>query len=196
MIHLSTYRGPEIEPFFKTLAALRISVFKEFPYLYEGSLDYEMEYLKNFARAEHSTLVLARSGDQVVGASTALPLIDAEDAFQKPFREAHLDPRRFYYFGESVLLPEFRGHGTGHRFFDERERSASALGFAECCFCAVVRPESHPLRPAHYKPLDAFWKKRGYRVQPGLVADYPWTDFGDESETSKSLQFWTRATPL
>ncbi len=196
MIHTTIFRGSDIEPFFGALAGLRIAVFKEYPYLYQGSRAYEMEYLRDFARSNHSILVLARSEGQVVGASTALPLTDAEEAFQKPFRDAHLDPRRYYYFGESVLLPEFRGQGMGHRFFDERERSAATFGFAECCFCSVVRPADHALRPKNYRPHDTFWKKRGYRLQPSLLADYSWTDLGEQVETTKSMQFWTRATPL
>ena len=34
------------------LARLRIGVFREFPYLYDGSLDYERDYLADYASTE------------------------------------------------------------------------------------------------------------------------------------------------
>ena len=43
-------------------------------------------------------------------------------------------------------------------------------GFTHCAFCAVVRPPDHPLRPAGYVPLDAFWTARGYAKVEGVVA--------------------------
>ena len=81
------------------------------------------------------------------------------------------DVASIFYCGESVLEPAYRGHGIGHRFFDLREAHARALGgFRSITFCAVVRPPDHPQRPAEYRPLDAFWRKRGYAPVDGLIA--------------------------
>ncbi|OOC48219.1 hypothetical protein B0684_11135 [Thioalkalivibrio versutus] len=102
------------------------------------------------------------------------------------------------------LVSENRGHqresaiqsaspsGAGHRFFDEREAAARRLGFAHATFCAVVRPEDHPRRPAGYRSLDGFWKKRGYRRAEGRVGHFPWPDIGERQESLKPLQFWWR----
>ena len=57
----------------------------------------------------------------------------------------------------------------------------------------MIRPADHPERPADYRPLDAFWRKRGYEPQPGMVAEYAWKDRGQPRETLKQLQFWMRA---
>ncbi|NBD37526.1 MAG: GNAT family N-acetyltransferase, partial [Verrucomicrobia bacterium] len=59
-------------------------------------------------------------------------------------------------------------------------------------FCAVLRPADHPMRPADYRPLDPFWKKRGYRAHPELECTFPWKDLGDKEETRKRLRFWIR----
>ena len=48
------------------LAALRIAVFREWPYLYDGDLDYERGYLAEFAAAPDAVLVIAREGDTFV----------------------------------------------------------------------------------------------------------------------------------
>ncbi|HEY0251254.1 MAG TPA: GNAT family N-acetyltransferase, partial [Kofleriaceae bacterium] len=103
--------GAAIEPFLPALAELRIAVFREFPYLYVGSLDYEREYLQHYADSPQSVVVLAREGDRVVGASTAMPLaLHADDAMPALVRAGY-DPDQVFYFGESVLDREFRGRG-------------------------------------------------------------------------------------
>jgi len=60
-------------------------------------------------------------------------------------------------------------------------------------FCAVVRPSKHAMRPAGYTPLDAFWQKRGYAPEPGLVGSFAWQDIGETQETAKPMQYWMRA---
>ncbi len=186
----TTVFGADFERWTDPVARLRIQVFREFPYLYDGDLDYERRYLEHYQQTAGSVLVLALDQQQVVGAATALPMVDADAAFQAPFVDHGRDPGQIYYFGESVLLPDYRGQGAGHRFFDERERAARDQGFATTAFCAVVRPEDHPARPADYRPLDDFWRKRGYRSYPELRCSFPWRDPGADRDTAKTMQFW------
>jgi len=120
-------QGPQIAPHIEDLARLRITVFREFPYLYDGSLDYEAEYLDTYVRSADSLCVLVRDEGRVVGASTALPLADETPEFQQPFLAAGWDPTRIFYCAESVLLPGWRGLGLGVRFFAEREAHARKL---------------------------------------------------------------------
>jgi GNAT superfamily N-acetyltransferase len=184
--------GAAVEPAIADLARLRIQVFRDFPYLYDGDLDYERKYLRKFARLPESTVVVARDGEAIVGASTALPMVNAGDEVMKPFRAASLDPAQYYYFGESVLLPAYRGQGIGVAFFTEREARACALGFRHATFCAVDRAADHPRRPKTYTPLDAFWTHRGYAKRPDLVARFDWKEIGETEESPKTLTFWVK----
>lgn len=126
MLSIDVFRGQEVLPHLEPVARLRIAVFREWPYLYQGDLDYERGYLAAYAQSPCSVFVLAREGDAVVGASTGLPLLDDGAAFRKPFEQAGADPSKLFYFGESVLLPEYRGRGVGHAFFTAREAHARA----------------------------------------------------------------------
>ena len=183
--------GEAIRPHAREVAELRIRVFREWPYLYDGDMGYEEQYLETYIQSPRSVFVLARDGDDIVGAATGLPLEDEEAAFVQPFIEQGYDPSTIFYFGESVLLPAYRGQGIGVRFFVEREAHARQLcGFRYCCFCAVERPADHPLRPDNYKPLDDFWKKRGYEPVPSLRTHYPWKDIDQAGETAKPMNFW------
>jgi GNAT superfamily N-acetyltransferase len=103
-----------------------------------------------------------------------------------------MDPRDWYYFGESVLERAWRGRGIGVAFFAGREARAAALGFRRTAFCAVERPADHPLRPHGYVPLDAFWGRRGYVRRPELRASFDWRDIGQQTETPHPMVFWTR----
>lgn len=193
MPEIKRLRGSAILPWIPELARLRIRVFHEFPYLYDGDADYEARYLRTYTNSPDSVVVLVFDGEQIVGASTGLPLADETDNVIAPFRGAGMDVARIFYFGESVLLPEYRGQGLGVRFFVEREAHARALGgFDLACFCAVDRPADHPRRPADHTPLDRFWEKRGYRRHPELRAAFSWQDLDEAGESAKPMTFWLK----
>jgi GNAT superfamily N-acetyltransferase len=174
------------------LAGLRISVFRDFPYLYDGSIDYELHYLRAFAESRDALIVAARESGETVGCATGSALATQHEALRAPFERASYDIGTIFYCGESVLLPHYRGQGIGHIFFAEREKHARARGYRLSVFCAVVRRDDHPARPRDYRPLDGFWHKRGYRKVPGLVAQLSWKDVGAERETAKPMQFWLK----
>lgn len=189
-----TKRGHEIETVFEDLAQLRITVFKAFPYLYEGSMAYEKEYLKTYTLSERSFLFAVYCEGRMVGATTCIPLNDETDEVRKPFQQAHFDLSTIFYFGESILLPQFRRLGLGHRFFEAREAHACSFGtFKITCFCAVVRPNNYPLKPKGYRPLDEFWTKRGYKKEPALQSQFDWLDIGESVSTFKPMVYWMKS---
>lgn len=192
MITVKSFSNSAVTPYFDDLARLRINVFRAFPYLYEGSEEYERQYLSTYARSAGAVFVLAFDGEKVVGASTGMPMAEETEEVKNPFVAAGYEPEKIFYFGESVLLPEYRGHGIGVRFFDEREAQARKLGLNICTFCAVERPADHPRRPADYVPLNAFWNRRGYTHHPELRTTFTWQDLDEEAQSPKPLSFWIR----
>jgi GNAT superfamily N-acetyltransferase len=193
-IRVASLTGAELKAALPALARLRMTVFRDFPYLYDGTLAYEEEYLDTFASAPGAICVTAYDGDAIVGASTGAPMIEHAGEFGAPFLEKGYDLPDLFYCAESVLLASHRGLGLGHAFFDRREAHARELGgFTHTTFSSVVRPIDHPLRPAGYQPLDAFWTKRGYAKADGLVAQYTWKDIDQPAPTAKDMQFWIKA---
>lgn len=192
-IEIDILTGNAIATVIPDVAALRIAVFRDFPYLYDGDLDYERAYLATLVSTPRAVVVVARDGERIIGAATGAPLVDVEDDWSKPFVENELAVEGRFYCAESVLLHDWRGMGIGHAFFDAREDHARTLGMAASCFCSVIRPDDHAAKPRGYRPNDAFWKKRGYREIDGVMARYAWRDIGGDDETEKTLQFWGRA---
>ena len=187
-----TLTGADVDAALDDLAALRITVFRDWPYLYDGDLDYERSYMASYRDSRDAILVGAFDGDRIVGAATGTPMEDHADDFAAAFARTGHDLTQIFYCAESVLLPDYRGQGAGHAFFDAREAHARALGRRFSAFCGVVRPDDHPLRPDSYRPLDAFWRGRGYVPLDGVVARFRWKDIDQTGQTEKTLQFWMK----
>ncbi len=185
--------GAELHGAIDDLAALRITVFAAYPYLYDGDPAYEADYLKEFIAAPDAVLVAAFDGARIVGAATASPMWAQKDEFRAPFEARGIDTAHLFYFGESVLLPGYRGQGIGHAFFDSREAQARRCGATAATFAAVIRPDDHPSRPADHVPLDAFWTRRGYAPVAGFVTELAWKEHGEAEESLKPMQYWMRS---
>jgi GNAT superfamily N-acetyltransferase len=189
-----TVTGADVPPFIPALARLRIAVFRDWPYLYEGDRSYEEGYLRIYAESPRAAVVLALDGAEVVGASTCLPLTDETENVRAPFRAAGIAADRVFYFGESILLRPYRGTGAGVRFFEAREAHARRVSTCDiAAFCAVQRPPDHPAKPADAVPLDGFWRRRGFTPAPSLTCEMRWTEVGAAEETPHRLAFWLKS---
>ena len=192
-IEVRVLTGAVLDAALEDVARLRIAVFRDWPYLYGGSFDYEHAYLQRYRDSEDAVLVGAFDAARLVGAATGVPLEDHAAEFAAAFAAQPMGLNEVFYCAESVLLPQYRGQGIGHRFFDLREAAARSMGRGFSAFCAVMRPADHPARPADYVPLDGFWGKRGYAPMAGVVAGYAWQDLGEAEESEKPMQFWMKS---
>ena len=192
MIEVEAIRGEAQIPYLEDLARLRIEVFREWPYLYDGSLKYETNYLRHFMESHGSLLVVARSGNAIVGASTALPLAEADACFQAPFNNTPFVIEEVFYFGESVLLSAHRGKGVGSRFFEIREEAAREAGARFAVFCAVERDANDPRRPAGARSPESLWQRRGYKRYPGIMCALDWRELGCAEDSTNTLIFWIK----
>lgn len=135
-IQIEVARGQAVLNHLDALAALRLEVFRDWPYLYEGTLDYERQYLRTYANCSQALCVLAMADGKVVGASTALPLCDEPPEVQAPFLATGWDITRVFYFGKVFYFARFVDLASG-----------TAL-----CMHASVRPETVVLAIARSAP--------------------------------------------
>jgi len=185
--------GADTSSLLDDLAALRIEVFRDFPYLYEGSTEYEKEYLKTYSLSTDSMIFTVFDGDKMVGATTCIPLMDESEEVIEPFIKSGYKVEEIFYFGESILLKPYRGMGLGHRFFDEREKHAASFGqYKFTCFCAVQRPDDHILKPDNDRPNDKFWLHRDYLPMKDLISEFEWQDIGEKNPTKKPMMYWMK----
>lgn len=195
-------RGAAIVPHLPALAALRIRVFRAFPYLYDGDEANEARYLATYGGDDACLVVAAFDGAALIGASTAMPASRHGDEVAPSLRAAGVEPAEVYYLGESVLDPAYRGRGLGDVFFGHRLAVARALGYRWAAFCAVERAADHPARPAGYVPLHRLWRRHGFVHRPEVRTVFHWRQVGDAPgapDAAHTLSFWFRdlheATP-
>jgi GNAT superfamily N-acetyltransferase len=192
-VSVEVAQGAALLPHLDELARLRISVFRDWPYLYAGDIENERGYLKAFTKSKSATMVLAHaktaSGSMVVGVATAMALSEETAAIRTPFAEAGHDVSQWFYLAESVLQHDYRGRGLGHAFFDEREAAGKRAGFRKFTFCAVERSDSDARRPADARNLEPFWRQRGY-APLGFSCALKWKEVGSAVPTQQTLRFW------
>lgn len=192
MIRTELFTGPAIAPHLQTLSAMRMAVFRAWPYLYDGTMPSEADTMSGFAQSKTSGLVIAFDGTEAVGASTCIHMPEEDEHVTEPFRAVGIDLGTICYFGESVLLPEYRGQGIGVRFFELREAHARTMpGVTISTFCSVERPDNHPLRPDDAVLLDGFWRKRGY-APTGLSCHMLWKQIDSIGKVDNTLHFWSK----
>lgn len=205
-------RSHEIKSFINPMAALRVEVFKEWPYIYDGNFEYECQYLKRYWQAKNSFVGLLfdpqgedlsstklslkhpeQKNSVLVGMTTAIDLAEEEEAFKKAFQNQDRPIDEAVYFGESLLLPKYRGQGWGKKFMQSRIDFAKNLPNKKTVsFCSVIRPSQHDLKPLEYQPLDGFWERQGFKKTEGMTVALSWKDRDQSAETRKELQFWLK----
>lgn len=178
------------------LGQLRVDTFREFPYLYAGTLENEKKYTRTFANTDHAFLCRAMEGDVFLGLVTGTPLSSEQSfAMNSPaqvFMEHGLNPDEYAYLGEVIVNPNFRGRGIGSSLMDLAAQEAKRQGFKHTCFLCVEREESHPLRPEDYESPDSLWEKLGYQ-KTNMRINFTWNTFvetGFDNPQEHCMVFW------
>lgn len=184
-------KGAQVLDYLDQLAGLRLGIFREYPYLYQGQLDDERRYLSGYA--DQGQVLLALDTGRVVGAITGMPLAMESEAFVAPFRNAGLVLEQYYYIGELLLQPGHRNLGWGSRLLARLELLVEQQRrYNDFCLATVVRPEDHPLRPARFVSIEQFCRRHGYALINGVTAQVPWREV-DGQVSDKQLNFWRKA---
>lgn len=193
-LHIDVLTQDQILACINEVARLRIAVFREYPYLYDGSMAYEAQYLHKFSRTSDSLVVVLKNQDgQIVGALTGLPLIHEEANVTAPFVDQQLDLNGVFYISEILIYQAYRNKGFGKQMMQAAEAFVQRLErYQRLALATVVREKDHPLMPAGYRDSAPFWLLHGYQPQPDLICTIAWQQIDQDHETSQPLMFWTK----
>lgn len=179
----------ELKPLLPFVAALRIKIFREYPYLYEGDFIEEMEDLRNCSQKSHNAVAIACHNNIPIGFLYGIPLTEFASHFENPvvdlFKEKKLAPETCYYFADIIILPEHRGNHLSKKLFDTLETYAQEQGYCSASFITESH-EFHPLKPVDYKSLDPLWNSLNYK-KTGLVSHGSWQTHKADGTIVKEL---------
>lgn len=189
-LDIKILHGNEAKPFLNDIAQMRIEMFREFPYLYDGSIEYERNYLEGYFSSPSSTIILGFSGKRLIAFSSSIALNDEMDEIKQPFIDQKLPLKDYFYIGEMMIQPEFRGKGLLRQFFDTQENYAKQNGYKHSVFMTVRRSDEHIERPEDYKDIAPIWRHFEYEILPNMQIDMPWQRVDTGKEEMNVLDVW------
>lgn len=193
-IALRLFKEKEALQFINDVASLRITLFREYPYLYDGSLEYEQKYLNKFVNTPDSIICIAFEDDKVIGALTGLPLSYEDPSIRKPWSVSNIHLNNIFYFSEALLLPEYRGKGLGKKLINLAEMWViNSQKYVSITLATVIRENDHPMKPSNYESLDSLWQARGFQPTKNMICHIPWKEINENIETEKPMQFWHKS---
>ena len=184
--------GAVIADVLDDLATLRLDIFREYPYLYEGRHEDELNYLGTYAKTPDASVILAYDGSAVIGAAAGMPLIQEDAQLRDAFAGTALPLDEVYYVGELLFRLGYRNSGLGRKLLDHMESHIPSFGSYRTLTCATVeRPADHRLRPRDYIPITRFLARTGFARLSGVTTSFMWLET-DGGKRDHPMQFWIK----
>lgn len=188
MIKIEMIKGPWTEAQKEAVIAMRMAIFKEWPYLYIGDRKTEVEYITPYVKSSSSLLFFAKNEGKIIGIVTGIPLLEMDDSFTAPFTQASLPLQPIFYLGEILLLKEFRGQGIGYQMYKRFEDELKKWPRFTQIAILRMKYDCHDVRkPKEYRSLDEFWARLGYAEDPNLFLNIDYQEIGQKAKTNHSF---------
>ncbi|MCT4634959.1 MAG: GNAT family N-acetyltransferase [Rickettsiales bacterium] len=191
-LSLQSFTGEKAKKYLKQIANIRITMFKEFPYLYKGSLEYEEEYLNVYFNSKNSIILLVLDGDKVVGFSNSIPLKEEMEEVKAPFIKNKIDISKYLYVGEMMIKEKYRNKGLSNIIAKYHEQCAKDRNYTNITFMTVIRPNDHPLKPENYRPLEPLWKALGCNPLKEIKIKFSWKQVDKDIPQENQLAVWSK----
>lgn len=183
--------GSQIAQMIPAIAQFRIESFKEYPYLYAGTLEREYEYLELYKNNKHALAIYRIESKQevvVIGA----PLVAVFPEVKPIFESAQLDANSFYFMEEATFTIE------DDRLLSEMvamvETKIKKWGYENLRLLTIREEENHPLKPVNYQSIELLLEKIGF-VQTTLAIPTSYATICDDDvveQREHEFIFWTK----
>ena len=185
-------QGAQIHDCLEDIAQLRLAIFKEYPYLYDGRLQDELEYLRHYAAHGEAIAIIAFCANNIAGAVTAIPLHCESNDMTAPFAATSYPVERVYYIGELLFYQDYRNQGLGTRLLSRIEQHVrKQMSYDYLASATVVRPDNDPLCPEGYVPIKRFLDRNRFVKLPGVTTHFTWKET-DGMRRGHEMQLWIK----
>ena len=190
-------KGNELEELIPEIAKARLELFKEFPYLYEGTYENELKYLTDFVKNPKSIILTAHEADKLIAFVTATAVesgFDLTEAIKDLMQKEDIDTSKYFYISEMMVYPEFRSFELQNKLKKDIENYAKENSYTKVCFLSVFRENDHPLRPEGYKEISRLWKfNKNHKTD--ISTEFEWNTVQKDSESklmNNRLDLWEK----
>lgn len=183
----------EMTQILETLAQMRIRNYAEFPYLYDGDLEYEKHYLTQIIESKGAAVIIMKTENQVIGYTSGMPMLSDAEIIES-FSQLE-NASKIFYVTDVILDQQHRKNGLGRMLLKEMECYALKSGYSTSSFLTVDREEDDPRRPKMYKSPDHIWESCGYH-RTKMKCFFPWKTFdenGASEEQMNPMSLWLKS---
>ncbi len=190
-MRIVSLQGEAIQPYVKDITELCLVIYREYPYLYEGTEAEYGPFIQEYAQSPHGIACLLFDDEKPVGVAIGVPLSAMRKNYQDGFAQFAPELTSVYYLAEFLLLTDYRNKGYGRELYRQFE-SLIPAEYPTLSFCKIAERDTHPLMPQNYSPVDTFWRKLGYTEHKDWSFFVSWDDVGTLGNSSHQLIYWTK----
>ncbi len=190
--HIKAFRGESITPYIKDITDLSITIYKEYPYLYEGTEEEYLPFIEHYTHSNYGIACLLFDDAKPIGVAIGMPMNEMREKYKQPFISARPQDNcdEIFYLGEFLLLKAYRGQGFGKQMYLELEHLIKENeSLKKICFCKIDESDQNPLMPKNYRPLDGFWKKLGFGKCDDITVTVYWRNVFEENDSPHKMVY-------
>lgn len=194
---IDIYVGRDAQIYQDSLALARIESFKQYPYLYSGTLERSQKYAARYAACEQGMIAVAMIQNKVACISTGIPLSHDSNlvtTIRNECVQKQLEANQYYYLGETIVMPEFQSQSVLEKIVLKQCEQIKAWGFEFACMLNVLREDNHPLKPVDYQCEQFIWQSIGFS-KTDIVIKSSWPTIQKNGEIEKQenlLGLWVK----
>lgn len=184
-LRIESLSGAESKKYFEDFARLRIEIFREYPYLYEGTVENERNYIENYLSNPQSRIFVLFDGDKICGMLTTVPMSGEYQDIIASFEKTGLKSSESFYLGDMILQKEYRNRKLFPIFFNAALEHAKCKGFKTLSLMCIVCKDADWGRPAEFRDVVRLCEKIGFTKIDGGVIELKWASLakGGEQKT-------------
>lgn len=192
-IKIQVFKGKEIAPYVQDISELRLDFFRNYPYLYDGEIVSDKEYVQMYPNSEHAILVVAKDNEKVIGVVTGLPMDEAPEDIKNFIDDKKMPSKNVFYLGEIVLNKEYAGDNLENKMYNEFERTVKNTGNATQIYLFEIETQKNdPRKPSNYVSIEDFWQAQGFSQNPELITQFSWKEIGSSETKNHPMVLWKK----
>lgn len=201
LISLKLLSGQQILPFISDIGQLILEVYKEWPYLYEGTLEEQYDYVQTrYINMPNSLVCTAFDQEKLVGLAMGVPLCEAPTHYLTPFTSnqecLELPLKNIFYWGELIVRSEYRQREIAQQMCDlVLKEILDNSDYKAIAFCTVERSDDFHLnncKTNDYFSLDSKWEELGFKKHEDLSFNAVWRLVQESHESQHHMVYWVK----